>query len=1257
MIIVTSTFIPDIMQPDLSDLLRQFSQQHTQFIYSNIFSQFCLFNSAFRQNQTGLNVVLMRLSDLLPAASATSQPLVEQFITEWSYTFSMADTPMQVPLLILFTPVPTHLQNETDFFAKIAEKIQQNLSTNSSVVIHQAAEIAALCTHAPVESNFFSTYPHIPYSLEFYQILSMFIARHYASFSEQPYLVPIEPLPEYMTPMQEMIKRHLLGLFARHGLPINDVETSFIALGMDSLQATHIATELLPIYQGDLTPKRLLSSTMTFDTLMDNILQKKTAALPNLAFEKPENIPLSLAQTRLWYDEKISEHTNRNHLFVAYDIPKDCDIALLERAFQTVIARHEAFRFTFQETEELPYMTLQSTETMAFEIQQHRVADEVSLAHYMERFQQKSFDLSQAPLLRVSVVQAPQTTLLLICIHQIIHDVGSLHILCDELSILYYAYSHYIEPVLPAQTTSYTDFVTWQNQTITKDVLSTQKNYWQALLDKLPVTEFIYDKTKNKLNESLGNQRIVFQIESETSFNLKHSAAQQQVTLYELLLSAFGLLISHFSGQDDISFLTAVSGRNAPKIQQSIGFFVNLLLIRLQIKEDIHWTELLKTNKKILKEILAHQDLPLHDILAFTGETVNNPIFNQAAFIFLNQPQATLILQDQVCPRISTHENPPLLYDACKECRFGNLVCFLQENNDQLVGVFEYNQDLFESQTITHIIQAFQTLLSNIAYQPNDYAKAIPLLSEEQKQMLFHQGHPRYILGSHLNPMPIGAPGKLYVHENALPRHNKANPKKFVWIGNEHLCDSGDIVTWQTDGRLKYLTHENEQLDIDGYRIDPYKIETQLKHHAYVEEAIVMANHDVPPVLIAYVQLKATHRLSDINLQQYLKPQLAKYMLPKIYYQIEHCPLTYNGKIDKALLATVRLQPVIYAEYESAQSPLQAKIMSIFAEVLRIDTSLIGINTNFFDLGGNSISALRLIHRLNDQFHIKINFSILYEYATVKLLSAQISSLLSRAHISQRNQRPQFAIKKIKAGHPNVMPIIFIHPVGGTGFCYLDLIKFLPAEQPCYIIQDPSVDANQILFDDIVSMATYYNHALLKQIQSIPCILAGYSFGGMLALEMVGQLEHKNLGHTVHSVFAFDTWIVSNMTDEQEKANFKQQMSQEYERITQQIRDTQHASESWMAKYYGQLQELGMAYIPPTITKKIVLFKAMQQIGNQARTWDDTNYLGKYTLQPIEIHPINCDHNSILNWPHIEEIARLMVRYVVMTKDQVKEEV
>ncbi len=372
-------------------------------------------------------------------------------------------------------------------------------------------------------------------------------------------------------------------------------------------------------------------------------------------------------------------------------------------------------------------------------------------------------------------------------------------------------------------------------------------------------------------------------------------------------------------------------------------------------------------------------------------------------------------------------------------------------------------------------------------------------------------------------------------------------------------------------------------------------------------------------------------------------------MLPSFYYRAEHFPLTNTGKIDKKLLATFKLDRITYTEYESSSNLLQDKIIDIYAEVLHIDTSLIGINAEFFDLGGNSISALRLIHMLNEQFHIKINFSILYDHASVKLLSEQISAILSQTQFSAAlhlaQQKPH-ALKTIKIGTPDKPPIVFLHPIGGTGFCYLDLIKLLPNDQPCYIIQDPSIDANQILFDDIVSMANFYNHLIFKNLHSRQFILAGYSFGGMLALEMVGQLEQKKSADCVQCILSFDTWIVSNIANVQIKANLKTHVIQQYDRIAKQLSAEQHEPQPWMEPYYRQLQEFGMTYAPPKINKKIILFKAAHQSGEFAPLQDQNNYLNYYTSLPIDIHLIDCDHDTILQLPHVRSIGRIITQHI-----------
>lgn len=1179
MIVVTSTFTADVMHTQLTSLLPKICPQKINFVYQKIFSQLLLVNSESQQNQTGLNVFLIRLSDLFPYSSSTKPPVVEQFVTDFAYTLSTARAAMQAPLLLFFTPTPAHLKAEVAYYANIAQQIEEKIDPKRIKVL-QTTELLSLYPQQYC-APFTDKYGHMPYALEFYNLLSTLIAEKYTELGQntEPSLASLPPaaLPPQFAAIpatrllphtEQMIRLHIWGLCKRHGLLIDHPDHSLVALGLDSLRATHLASDILQTYHFSINPWELLAETMTLQGLYHLILNKLSADTLPKAKQNSDSFAhitcsLSNAQKRLWYDEKISEGTNRNNLSVAFTIPKNCDRTILERAFNTLLARHDALRFSFHAEGEEPVLTCHPQTLLSIKLLQEQVEDELALRHFLEQFQQKPFDLSQAPLLRVAVVESPKSTVLLLCIHHLIHDGWSLHILCQELSLLYQAYSHHLDPRLPRVAKSYKDFICWQQQAISADVLAIQKGYWQRLLDKLPMMTLHYDQPLQKWHEPTPLQRIEFQLNSEISLQLKRAAAKHTLTLYDLLASAFGLLLSHYTQQEDISFLTAVSGRHHPQFNHVIGFFVNLLLVRFHIPEHISWNQWLKNNKKVLQEIFAHQELPLHDILQVTGEMVNAKIhsFIQAGFIFQNYPLAQLSLENSPCPRVLTEHGSSLLYNASREYRFGNLVCFMQETPTQLSGMFEYNPALFQAQTIRDMLDAFTTLLTHIADNPSGSARAIPA---------FVKPH------------------------------------------------------------FKNLPPQTEMITFNGYAIDLSLIEAQLQTHPFVKQAAVVYHGSHPEHLAAYIVLHDSYELSDINLYHHLQTHLPKYMLPKVYSQMDCLPLTTHGKVDKTWLASASLPVVTYREYESSQSLLQDKIIAIFAKVLQIDASLIGINASFFDLGGSSISALRLIYMLNDQFHITINFSLLYDHATVKLLSQRIADLLSKnqfVSLFTHSNMSHHTLKQIKVGAEHSLPIIFIHPMGGTGCCYLDLIKVLPDDQPCYVLHDPSIDAQQMLFDDMVSMAGYYNHMLLKHFPSSCFVLAGYAFGGLIALEMIGQLEQKKLADRVHSMVAFDTWISSN---------FQPQI-----RATLICDATVEAS-----SYYNQLQTLTATYVPPKITKKIVLFKASQPQTDYDPSQSATNFLQEITTKPVETHIVACNHDTILHWPHVRSIGNLITQYI-----------
>ena len=532
---------------------------------------------------------------------------------------------------------------------------------------------------------------------------------------------------------------------------------------------------------------------------------------------------------------------------------------------------------------------------------------------------------------------------------------------------------------------------------------------------------------------------------------------------------------------------------------------------------------------------------------------------------------------------------------------------------------------------------------------PSDLSNPVPIGSPIT-------GTQAYVLDHALNPRPIGAPGILYLGGLGLARgyvnRDELNKAKYIDYLGERLYNTGDLVIWKTDGTLQYLGRQDNQIKINGHRIELDEIEVQLKTHRSVMQAIVLikSTHHHRQ-LAAYVLLKPGNELHQINLYHYLKTRLPEYMLPKLYYQIDDIPLTSQGKVDKKTLLKKKLSAVSYTEYAPPENELQEQLIDIYAKILNSSSAELGINAEFFDFGGNSISALHLIDKINQQFKVTITFSDIYEHAHVKALSEKITELLS--YPSKRDKTKingsDFAdksLKLLKAGDPKKTPIVFVHPIGGTGFCYLDLIRLLPDTQPCYIIQDPSIEADHILFEDMPTMAAYYIKLLLKTNSSIPFILAGYSFGGMLSLEMVSQLEKQQLGHIVHSVIALDTWVISDFMNTEAKEALRQSIMKKYSQVASELSRERIDPKPWMELYYYRLQNLGFAYNPPIINKKIILFKANQQLNEFSAMNDPTNYLNAHTSQNVDVYPVPGTHDSILQYPHVNNISRLLSQYL-----------
>ncbi|WP_339065085.1 amino acid adenylation domain-containing protein [Teredinibacter turnerae] len=248
-----------------------------------------------------------------------------------------------------------------------------------------------------------------------------------------------------------------------------------------------------------------------------------------------------------------------------------------------------------------------------------------------------------------------------------------------------------------------------------------------------------------------------------------------------------------------------------------------------------------------------------------------------------------------------------------------------------------------------------------------------------------------YVLDSELKLLPAGAIGELYiVGKGVSPGYvNRAEltSERFINIrlsdGNpQRAYRTGDLVRWGADGNLQYQGRIDEQVKIRGYRIELGEVETVLRAMEIVDDAAVVAR-DEPSRLVAFVEPKSTDDKSTKNTEilKRLRALLPSYMVPDIVVLMEHLPLTANGKVDRIFLRQMEVEFASEVAYEAPHTEIEILLCELCCELLSIKN--IGIHDNFFALGGNSLLAIKLIARVNDQFQVSINVSDIFRLQTV----------------------------------------------------------------------------------------------------------------------------------------------------------------------------------------------------------------------------------------------------------------------------------
>jgi amino acid adenylation domain-containing protein len=394
-----------------------------------------------------------------------------------------------------------------------------------------------------------------------------------------------------------------------------------------------------------------------------------------------------------------------------------------------------------------------------------------------------------------------------------------------------------------------------------------------------------------------------------------------------------------------------------------------------------------------------------------------------------------------------------------------------------------------------------------------------------------------FVLDDELEACAVGVIGQLFIGGVGLARGywRDADRTHASFITHprtgERLYRTGDLGRYLSDGTIEFLGRQDHQVKIRGFRVELGEIETALASHPAVKEVVVLALGDVTRAepkaraltrLVAFVVQPGASGPSPEELRAFVKTRLPDYMVPSQVVAVDTLPLTRNGKVDRSALATMSTGAHIERDGQRTgpRDALELRLVHIWEDVLGI--SSIGVADDFFALGGHSLLAVRVVARVERELCQSLPLSGFFQYPTIE----QQAAMLRRAQPHRWSALVSFRSDEPLADRRP--PLFCVHPVGGTVFCYQDLARGLGTGQ-MYALQARGLETGQVPNPRIQDMAAEYLDAILEVQPRGPFHLAGWSMGGVVALEMARALHER--GHRIGLVAMLDSELPTNNAD------------------------------------------------------------------------------------------------------------------------------
>jgi amino acid adenylation domain-containing protein len=478
---------------------------------------------------------------------------------------------------------------------------------------------------------------------------------------------------------------------------------NFFALGGHSLLATRIVA-LIQDQLGVEAPLRLVFEAPTLADFARGLAEVEVAARPPLTpAPRPEHLPLSFAQERLWFLEEMQLLGPAYNISNVLRLNGDLDVRALAVTLDELVQRHEVLRTRFIRGGDGVEQVIDPPRPVDLPVEDlsslGRTEAEAAMERAIRNLAETTFDLAQGPLLRFRLFRiAPGSHVLASVMHHIIADGWSMAVLTQEVTRLYQAAQQGRPADLPPLEAQYADYALWQRAWLSDEVLERQLSYWRQQLSGAPAVLDLPTDRPRPAVASFGGALLTFDIPPEVRDRLEALARAEGATLFIVLLTVFQIVLGRLAGQDDIVVGSPLAGRSNTRLERLIGFFVNVVVLRTDLSGDPDLRTLLGRAGETAFGAFAHQDLPFEKLVADLGaprDLSRQPVV-QVAFVVQNMPSAEFDMAG-LTVRAEATRRTTAKYD---------LTLTFAETDDGLRGRLEFATDLFDLSTIERLRDA-----------------------------------------------------------------------------------------------------------------------------------------------------------------------------------------------------------------------------------------------------------------------------------------------------------------------------------------------------------------------------------------------------------------------------------------------------------------------------------------------------------------------------------------------------------------------